>query len=180
MAQIGCGVAQLGCSVSVTIRLRRGSVRGGVAQLGCRVAQSGYGVACSMAQLGCGVAQLGCRVAQSGYGVTQLECSMAQLGCGVGAWLNDWRADLPTVRQARVRFPPSSPPLSQLAKIYSIIQRAEDLPSTGRQDTQQMKTFMRIIVYCTLRARGRILGCDWDKSQMSFPPCCSQSPLLTN
>ncbi len=28
--------------------------------------------------------------------------------------------------------------------------------------------------------RGRILGCIWDKSIQSFPPCYSQSPLLTN
>ncbi len=28
--------------------------------------------------------------------------------------------------------------------------------------------------------RGRILGCNWDKSLTSFPPCFSQSPLLTN
>ncbi len=28
--------------------------------------------------------------------------------------------------------------------------------------------------------RGRILGRNWDKSLKSFPPCYSQSPLLTD
>ncbi len=28
-------------------------------------------------------------------------------------------------------------------------------------------------------AWGRILGRNWDKSLQSFPPCCSQSPLIT-
>jgi hypothetical protein len=29
-------------------------------------------------------------------------------------------------------------------------------------------------------SRGRILGRNWDKSLKSFPPCNSQSPLLTD
>jgi hypothetical protein len=35
-------------------------------------------------------------------------------------------------------------------------------------------------VLCGKAYRGRILGGNWDKSLQSFPPCYSQSPLLTD
>jgi hypothetical protein len=48
----------------------------------------------------------------------------------------------------------------------------------GRQqptrDTRRVKPFAQI------QHRGRILGHNWDKSLKSFPPCYSQSPLLTH
>jgi hypothetical protein len=40
---------------------------------------------------------------------------------------------------------------------------------------------VRLHVFCLVtNARGRILGHYWDKSLKSFPPCYSQSPLLTD
>jgi hypothetical protein len=38
----------------------------------------------------------------------------------------------------------------------------------------------RIFSTIALFSRGRILGRNWDKSLTSFPPCYSQSPLLTD
>ena len=37
-----------------------------------------------------------------------------------------------------------------------------------------------IAIAHTQQARGQILGRNWDKSLKSFPPCYSQSPLLTD
>ncbi len=41
-----------------------------------------------------------------------------------------------------------------------------------------IETYLRV---CTRHvARGRILGRNWDKNFNSYPPCYSQSPLLTD
>ncbi len=43
------------------------------------------------------------------------------------------------------------------------------------------QAWCRFLSFFTTPERGgRILGCDWDKSLKIFPPCYSQSPLLTD
>ncbi len=123
-----CGVAQ--CRVwRGSSRVWRGSMQVR------RVSMQGVAwpnAGCGMTQLGCGVAQCrGRRGSMQGVPWLNTGCGVAQLGFGVAQCL----AHRPAVRHTRVPFHPR---LSWHKFIYSE-KEIYDLPSSGRQDTHQMR-----------------------------------------